>query len=60
MKPSVLRQCMKDESGSTTFEYSMIAALFSVAVVAAVSAGGDSLASVFELLQSEVAGPMAG
>lgn len=41
------RQLIADESGATAIEYGLIAALVSVAAIAALGALGDSLTSIF-------------
>jgi Flp pilus assembly pilin Flp len=38
----------EDESGSTTFDYTVIAALLSIVVIAAISANGNSLPSLID------------
>ncbi len=40
---NVIRKLIKDESGATAIEYSLIAALVSVAAITALTAMGDSL-----------------
>ncbi len=45
-----------DEQGATAVEYGLIAALVSVACVAALGSIGTSVAAVFELVQSNLAG----
>lgn len=39
---------LKDESGATAIEYGLIAALVSVAAIAALTAMGDSLRTMFD------------
>jgi pilus assembly protein Flp/PilA len=46
----------KDESGATAIEYGLIAALIAVAIIVAVTAVGDNLATVF----NNIAGKLAG
>jgi len=41
---------LKDENGATAIEYGLIAALVSVAAIAALGAMGDSLRAMFELV----------
>ena len=41
------RKLIADESGATAIEYGLIAALVSVAAIAALSAMGDSLIDIF-------------
>ena len=45
---------LKDESGATAIEYGLIAALVGVAIIATVSALGDSLVAVFAEVSSEL------
>ncbi len=47
---------LKDDSGATAIEYGLIAALVSVAAIAALSAMGDSLVTIFEELSSKLDG----
>ncbi len=44
----------KDEDGATAIEYGLIAALVSVAAIAALGAVGDSLVEIFEVVSSEL------
>lgn len=44
---TILRDLGKDESGATAIEYGLIAALISVAAIAAFTAMGDSLNGLF-------------
>ncbi len=43
-----------DESGATAIEYGLIAALVSVAAITALTAMGDSLATIFDRVSSEL------
>ena len=45
---------LKDESGATAIEYGLIAALVSVAAIAALSAMGSSLESMFGRVSNEL------
>ena len=45
---------LKDESGATAIEYGLIAALVGVAIIATVSALGDSLSAVFAEVSSKL------
>ncbi len=47
---------LKDDSGATAIEYGLIAALVSVAAIAALGALGDSLVAVFEEVSSKLDG----
>ena len=44
----------KDESGATAIEYGLIAALVSVAGIAALNAMGESLEEMFETVSTEL------
>ena len=44
----------KDETGATAIEYGLIAALVSVAAIAALEAMGTSLISIFTTVQTEL------
>ena len=45
----------KDESGATAIEYGLIAALVSVAAIAALRGMGDSLSNLFGVVSGELA-----
>ena len=45
--PMPLHAGLRDESGATSIEYSMIASLVAIAVLAAVAAIGGNLAPIF-------------
>ena len=45
---SMFRRFVKDESGATAIEYGLIAALVSVAIIAALGMVGDNLTATFE------------
>lgn len=45
----------KDESGATAIEYGLIASLISVAAIAAMTALGTQLSTVFTTVQSSLA-----
>ncbi len=49
-----LKRFLKDESGATAIEYGLIAALVSVAIIAAVTALGTSLSGVFDGIATEL------
>jgi pilus assembly protein Flp/PilA len=49
-----LRNLIQDESGATAIEYGLIAALVSVAAIAALSAMGDSLVQIFGVVDTEL------
>ena len=50
---------LRDESGATAIEYGLIAALVSVAAIAALGAMGESLVDIFERVSSELANAAA-
>ena len=45
---------LKDESGATAIEYGLIAALVSVAAIAALQGMGTSLSSMFSVVDSQL------
>jgi len=47
MKPETFKSFLNDESGATAIEYGLIAALVSVAAIAALTAMGGSLNAMF-------------
>ena len=47
IKRNSIKKFLKDESGATAIEYGLIAALVSVAAIAALQAMGGSLDSIF-------------
>ncbi len=49
-----LKTFLDDESGATAIEYGLIAALISVAAIAAMGAMGDSLQSLFNTVAGEL------
>ena len=49
-----IRSFAKDESGATAIEYGLIAALVSVAGIAALNAMGESLEEMFETVSTEL------
>lgn len=50
----------KDESGATAIEYGLIAALVSVAAIAALTTMGASLKAMFETVSSALSGAVNG
>ena len=48
------KQFYSDETGATAIEYGLIAALVSVAGIAALNAMGDSLEEMFETVSEEL------
>ena len=51
---------VRDEDGATAIEYGLIAALVSVACIAALSALGDSLNTIFNMVSSELTSAAGG
>ncbi len=51
---ALLGQLLKSERGATAIEYGLIAALVSVAAIAALDTLGGSLAEIFNLVSSEL------
>jgi pilus assembly protein Flp/PilA len=51
---SFLTSFMADESGVTAIEYGLIAALISVAIVAALTAVGGQLNTVFNTIKTDL------
>lgn len=49
-----LRSFLRDEQGATAIEYGLIAALISVAIIAALAALGDSLNATFEAISGKL------
>jgi pilus assembly protein Flp/PilA len=45
---------IKDEDGATAIEYGLIAALVSVAAIGALTAMGESLGTMFNMVSSEL------
>ncbi len=50
----LIRCFAENEDGATAIEYGLIAALVSVAAIAALGAVGDSLVEIFEVVSSEL------
>ena len=50
----MFKKFIRDESGATAIEYGLIAALVSVAAIAALTAMGDSLSTMFFNVSSEL------
>jgi len=51
---------LKDESGATAIEYGLIAALVSVAAIAALTAMGSSLEQMFNKVSNELSNAVNG
>ncbi len=55
----MLLHFLQDESGATAIEYGLIAALVSVAAIAALGAMGESLVDIFNRVSDELANAAA-
>ncbi len=53
---SIITKILHDESGATAIEYGLIAALVSVAAIAALTAMGTSLETMFNRVSNELSG----
>ncbi|MGB8273903.1 MAG: Flp family type IVb pilin [Alphaproteobacteria bacterium] len=51
---STIRKFWKDESGATAIEYGLIAGLVSVAAIAALTAMGGSLQTIFGVVKTNL------
>jgi pilus assembly protein Flp/PilA len=51
---STFRKFVKDDSGATAIEYGLIAALVSVAIIAALSVLGDNLNATFSAVANNL------
>ena len=51
----MIKRFLRDERGSTAIEYSLIAALISVAIIGGVSLVGDEASRLFTAIQTAVA-----
>ena len=50
----LIKKFLQDESGATAIEYGLIAALVSVAAIAALGAVGNELSDLFNMVASEL------
>ncbi|MDA0664662.1 MAG: Flp family type IVb pilin [Proteobacteria bacterium] len=53
-------ELLSDESGATTIEYGLIAALVSVAAVGALSTMGESLTGIFTAVSDQLGSAVTG
>lgn len=60
MKIKIINDLIEDESGATAIEYGLIAALVSVAAIAALTAMGTSLRGMFETVSTALTNAAAG
>lgn len=51
---NTVRKFVRDETGATAIEYGLIAGLVSVAAIAALSAMGGSLQSIFGVVKTQL------
>ena len=51
---------VRDEDGATAIEYGLIAALVSVAAIGALTAMGNSLGTMFNMVSSALSGAAGG
>lgn len=51
---AVFSRLMRDEGGATAIEYGLIAALISVVIIAAITAVGTQLSTVFNTIQTDL------
>lgn len=56
MKIEIMKNLIQDESGATAIEYGLIAALVSVAAIAALTAMGSSLNTMFTSVSTALSG----
>ena len=59
MRFEFLTKLLKDESGATAIEYGLIAALVSVAAIAALTAMGGSLQTMFNTVATQLSTAVA-
>ncbi len=57
---TVIKAFLNDESGATMIEYGLIAALVSVAAIAALSIVGDELVKIFGKVSGELSSASGG
>ncbi len=57
---SAIRTFLIDESGATAIEYGLIAALISIAAIAAMDSMGDTLQTLFGSIAGDVDGAVGG
>ena len=55
-----IQKFFEDESGATAIEYGLIAALVSVAAIAALQGMGASLSTMFQTVDSAMSNAVAG
>ncbi len=57
---TVIKAFLSDESGATMIEYGLIAALVSVAAIAALTLVGDELVTIFGTVSSKLSTASSG
>jgi pilus assembly protein Flp/PilA len=57
---SVIRDFLKNEEGVTAIEYGLIAALIAVAIIAAVTALGGNLGTLFQTVATAITTAIGG
>ncbi|WP_420348395.1 Flp family type IVb pilin [Pelagibius sp.] len=57
---NTIKSFLQDESGATAIEYGLIAALVSVAAIAALQAMGNSLENIFTIVSNELEDAASG
>ena len=57
---SLVQTYLRDESGATAVEYGLIAALVSVAAIAAMTLLGQNLSAIFNYIAGKLTPPAAG
>jgi len=57
---NIIKTFLSDESGATAIEYGLIAALVSVAAIAALGSLGNSLGTMFNSVAAELGGAVTG
>ncbi|MBT6095450.1 MAG: Flp family type IVb pilin [Rhodospirillaceae bacterium] len=60
MNTNLINKFLRDDSGATAIEYGLIAALVSVAAIAALTAMGGSLDAMFSAVSTALNGAVGG
>ncbi len=56
----IFKDFAQDESGATAIEYGLIAALISVAAIAAMTSVGGELTNIFNFISGKLSGAQTG